>query len=251
MESSESMVAATPAKRGGKGTLIGMIIFMLISIGLGVWLAILLINNNGSSKNSSTKSGDSSKIAEIDNPSGDQMAIDAKNGYVVSSKVSNMYLTKGGDVYVATNDWKNNTLGGPYKLETSSNAGSSGSYTFKPGDDFDSYSILSNSDTLTIKGMKLNIENVASIFAIEYGQNWAGDNYAIVKNDGALEIVSLHYKNESTLNVSINKIDSISDVIAVVNTNIGEAMGVSAVKKDGSIVGINSELSNLSEKLVK
>lgn len=60
METDEPMAAAPVAlpkeKKGGKGAVIGMIFFMLVAIGLGVWVVILLLNptkcNNSSSNNS-------------------------------------------------------------------------------------------------------------------------------------------------------------------------------------------------------
>ena len=86
MENKESFaasVATMKGKKGGKGTLIGMIIFMLISVGLGVWVTILLINNNNGQKNSATNTGDSSEVAEAEKT---EPAADCPSGEAVADK---------------------------------------------------------------------------------------------------------------------------------------------------------------------
>ena len=262
----KSTEAAAPAKekKGGKGAVIGMIFFALVAVGLGVWVAILLLNptkcndikNSGSSDNTATNCLPSEVTTpdapSQETPSQGQASSNIKNSYVVSNKVSNLYLAKDGSVYVETFSWKNESLGGPYKLTTSSNAGTSGSYTIQNAD-LGNFSTTGTSSSITVNGMKLNVENVASIFAVEFGQNWAGDDYALVKTDGSVEIVSLHVASGSsdTLDVAVNKIDGVSGVVATVNTNTGEAYGVSVVKKDGSVVSIDSQLSTLADKLAK
>lgn len=69
METDEPMAAAPIAapvkeKKGGKGAVIGMVFFMLVAIGLGVWVAILLLNptkgGNGGSDSSSNNGADNS-----------------------------------------------------------------------------------------------------------------------------------------------------------------------------------------------
>ena len=59
---------SVPAKKGGKGAVVLAIVFALIAVGLGVWLAILLLNpaKGGESKNeNNTNNGGSSNQAVV------------------------------------------------------------------------------------------------------------------------------------------------------------------------------------------
>ncbi len=57
-----------PTKKGGKGAVIGMIFFALVAVGLGVWVAILLLNPPKSSNTGggSSDNGDSNVAKECD-----------------------------------------------------------------------------------------------------------------------------------------------------------------------------------------
>ena len=63
----EKAAEISTKKKGGKGAAIGMVFFALVAIGLGVWVAILLMTPKEScSKGGNTASGGSSEVVETD-----------------------------------------------------------------------------------------------------------------------------------------------------------------------------------------
>lgn len=99
----------TPAKKGGKGAVVLAVLFALIAVGLGVWLAIMLLNppKKDNCEVSGNNSGGSSNVAETNESDVDAVLnlLDEIDEPFVGYSSENEYYDAGLPIKVNDNLW--------------------------------------------------------------------------------------------------------------------------------------------------
>ena len=240
-------------RKSSKGLLLSTIIFVLIAVGLGVWVAILLVNQQ---KNNNVGGGETSKETTIDNPerkdSGDveESTKGARIGYAKMAHCSIGYLTKGGDFYVSATDSCDSMYGGkPTGINAADAAtGQNGSFTvsYGEGQDLAEYEVLgTNSNKLSIEGLKVNDSNIVAFSIAERGQNWTGEKYVLVKDDGTIDMLFLDVDNAGKLNPKLVKnFGGFENIASAEGVDNGDYVSTVLITRNGGQISMTDALNN-------
>ena len=207
-ENAPAAAAPVPAqKKGGSVAKILCVVFALVAVGLGIYLALdktVLkdsVSGNKDAKQCVTeaKEGEIAKIA--DNPS----------GYIYSDEFyGRYYVTKEGDVYFVPSEYFGYVDGGGVKWQIESNdVAAKGTYTFKYSD-FDNYYNMaegSEEGNFVVNGYKINVSNIQYIEEVGAGQQKTAVSLAMIDKDGNMSILNssnVYSSNKVTFSISKN-----------------------------------------------
>lgn len=236
-------------RKQSKGLVAAVIFFAIISIGLGVCLAIMMINkpkeNTASSdcdtskeeKQDEKENGDEEKEEEKEEEKKPSTVV-SRIGYVTGNCMTELYLTSNGDVYLADKVSKcvENI---DYQMNKNNAGGKYGSYSVAY-DSVGTYAMVGDESQtnrkIAIEGSKLDVANILNAYPISYGQA-GGEGYILIGADGSVNFVSTKISG-STYSVKITKnISGYSDAVGVVSIDAGDdGSGAVIIKKDGSQV---------------
>ncbi len=234
-----------------KGVVFGMIIFMLTTIGLGVWVAILLLNppKSNNTGGSSSDNGDSNVAKECDSDKDKDEKKDEEPtggekmdgyGYTVSSILgcSRATITPTGEVYIESSYCQeSNTTYGTRRLENG-DAGKLGDYTVKVRDQ----------DVTLKSSIKVDAKDAISVSPAAIGQNWTGDAFVIVERDGTVDIVYLMADTNTKLTAYLDKLDrKYTGAINAITTS-EDGYSVLLVFKDTNYKDITEDILKIYEK---
>ena len=250
-------------RRGNKGLLISTIIFGLATVGLGVFLAITLLNppkkdsacNDSDKKEEIVETPDEDKPDEPDeepSPTPDRKSTDARLGYVTNSHCSYLYLTKNGEAYATGGsgcpEYDSSqavTIG-----SANNGTGTIGNYSLK-GSEFSGSYFIGGEDVVSIEnGLKLDESGIVAAAPAEIGQNWVGDIYVLVKEDGTIDILYLipQYPKanfKATLAKNVGNYKNIASAVAI---DGGDHVSTMLITRNGGHVSLEDTLNNwLSE----
>lgn len=234
------------------------IVFALTTIGLGVWVAILLVNkpkeeakiSNNEVSQQASESGDS---GEVTAPGGEVIE-DARIGYVLNDHCTTGFLTKGGEFYVKEEQtcdyyYGNKSIGiGSADAAT----GKNGSFTvsYGSGKDITEYVILSDGesgspDTVSFKGLKVNDSGIVAAARAEFGQN-GYSGYVLVKEDGTVDFLSLDLQENNKFLPKLTKnFGGFKNIASAVVVDNGDSMSTVLITRNGGQISATQAFNNL------
>ena len=248
-------------RKGSKGLLISTIIFALIAIGLGVYLVVTLMNppknNQGCTKEEQQEEEvadepeeEKSDEPEEKNTSPTKKSTDARIGYVASGNCSYVYLTKSGDAYVLGGSGCQDieTSGANVKINpVSGDTGTVGNYTVNSSE-IDNY-FIGGTDGKTIPiegGMKINETSIVAVAPAAIGQNWVGDIYVLVREDGAIDILYLmaQFQSASYKATLVKNAGGFKNIASAVRIDAGDHVSTVLITRNGGQIALEDTLNN-------
>ena len=229
------------------------IIFALISVGLGVWIVILLNNPKGSESKTSKNETSQEQTVESGNGEASTPATpaSARIGYSVWGHCTVGYLTKGGEFYVSTADacdsmWKDQTPG-INKADAATGQNGTFTLTYGAGKDLAEYEVAgATTDKITVNGLKVNDSNIVAVATAEIGQNWTGEKYVLVKEDGTIDMLLLDADATGKLNPKLVKnFGGFKNIASAVSVDNGDYVSTVLITRNGGQISMTDALNGL------
>lgn len=226
------------------------VVFAIAAIGLGIWVAILL-NDKPKEEKKTSSSETSQQSTEGGEGESGETAKDARIGYSVWGHCTVGYLTKGGEFYVSTADacdsmWKDQTPG-INKADAATGQNGTFTITYGDGQDIAEYEVLGTNDNkLKIDGLKANDSNIAAVAVAEIGQNWTGEKYVLVKEDGTVDMLLLDADATGKLNPKLVKnFGGFKNIASAVSVDNGDYVSTVLITRNGGQISMTDALNGL------
>ena len=245
----EAKPAVVYKRKSNPALAIMAVIFALATIGLGIWVAILL-TNKPKEETKASSNGTSQQASGASEIEPEEIAKDARIGYVLEESCSTGYLTKGGDFYVELTGACNNYPGNNTKYSVAavdSATGQSGTFAVSlgAGKDIAEYEMFPETPaSFAVKGIKVNSANVVAAATARYGQNLAGDVYVLVKNDGTIDVLFLDIMPNDTLKPTLVKnFGEFKNIASAIVVNNGVYISTVLITRNGGQISMTDALS--------
>lgn len=235
--------------------LVAMVVFMLAAIGLGVWVAILLNNPKSESKVSKNETSQEQAVESgnggISTPSG--APADVRIGYTIRGHCTIGFLTRGGVFYVEATEVCDSYYNGKSIGINSADAatGQNGTFTvtYGSGKDIAEYELMgvpADSDTVSINGFKVNDSGITAVAYAEIGQNWNGEKYVLVKEDGTIDLLLLDIQSNGKLQPKLMKnFGGFKNIASAIVTDNGNYVSTVLVTRNGGQISMTDALNGL------
>ncbi len=213
-------------KKSNRGLVIALVLFVVLSLGLGGYIVYSQILNQPKD-NSNEVSKNTQNEEENNTEEEEQTPI-----RVVDFYFDSVAIVQDGEVYVnvhgSTSDVDNLFGAGTYQTLVATQ-GTYQEYTFN---NFE-YKFNDNS---TFTGMKLNTSNVDKVYSYAYGQALA-NNYGLIllNKDKTLSIISLYSLITGKADVTL--VSELSNIESVITENIG-GMSTYAITQTGEKINL-------------
>jgi hypothetical protein len=248
-------------RKGSKGLLISTIVLGVIAVGLGVFLTIMLLNPPKKDVACGDKDGTEEVVENPDEnkteeptdepaPTPERKSTDARIGYVVDGSCARLYLTKSGEVYADGGGGCNmfDNAGAIVTVSSTSNdTGTVGNYSISEKE-IPNY-FMGGSEDSAVKienGLKVNESGVVAIAAAQIGQNWTGDIFVLVKEDGTIDILYMMAQfQSSSFKATLEKsVGGFKNIASAVPMDGGDHVSTMLITRNGGHISLEDTLNN-------
>ena len=226
------------------------VVFAIAAIGLGIWVAILL-NDKPKEEKKTSSSETSQQSTEGGEGESGETAKDARIGYSIYAHCSVGYLTKGGDFYVSTADVCDSIVTGKAPGINAADAatGQNGTFTltYGAGKDLAEYEVMgATTDKITVNGLKVSDSNIVAVATAEIGQNWAGEKYILVKEDGTIDLLLLDLQSTGKLQPKLMKsFGGFKNIASAISVDNGDYVSTVLITRNGGQISMTDALNGL------
>lgn len=244
-------------RKSNPAVLVMAIIFALISVGLGVWIAILLNNPKGGESKTGKNETSQEQTVEPGNGEVPTPATPAgtRIGYSIWAHCTVGYLTKSGEFYVSVADVCDSMWSGqkPSINKADAAIGQNGTFTltYGAGKDLAEYEVAgATTDKITVDGLKVNDSNIAAVTTAEIGQNWTGEKYVLVKEDGTVDMLFLDVDATGKLNPKLVKnFGGFKNIASAVSVDNGDYVSTVLITRNGGQISMTDALNKHNNEL--
>jgi hypothetical protein len=243
-----------PKEKASPAIKILCVIFALVALGLGGFIVYdKLVTKDGDVRECTEAADEPGEIAEGDGEGDDEGDEDvdggdvkdtSAKGFAKYAEYGNYYVTKNGDVYLEPMEGTihvgsltiNNIA-----FDKNEKFGKYGTYTITNKDlvgyNFAIDSFESSNSSITIKGFKLDLTNVVSMYEPVFGQSWNGWDMAFIDKSGKLSwlyIMPDFLTNTNAVKTKLTKnVKGYTDAVSIMEAWQPDGRTVIVVTKDG------------------
>lgn len=236
-------VAEKPKKaKSGKVTKTLCIIFALATAGLGGYVAYDRISEQNDIPKAAREENSEQTESEAVSSGGEAKAEEPKAakqrmGFVRENYGMAYYVTAAGDVYLEMRQVQQSDTWIDWKISNPDTIGAAGVYMLNKDElDFHPWSDDMENPVFEVEGIKLDLNNIVYVSdMVGCGQQVSEIKTYLVDTDGVASILRVNapYASATTQSATLEK-NIEKNVAAIMETNLGDAVGSVLVYRDGS-----------------